>query len=758
VLLRPLPYPAAEQLVSLAENTRSTGLSADNSAPANYLDWAAQNDVFSHLAASRGTQETLTGGDQPERVRVTVTSAHFFDLFAVRPLLGRTLNRQDARAGSDHVAVIGYDLWQKRFSGLTDVVGRELMLNGEPYSVVGVMPRDFSPDNYGQIWIPSKWDVPPHPLAPTEDPRNMRNRSYLDVWGRLKPNVTIERARSQMNAIAARLEAEYPNDDQDVGVEVINLHEDAVGNLRPALLLLMGAVGFLLLIGCVNVASLLLARAAARDREIAIRFALGASRSRLMRQLLTESVLLGLIGGAAGVIFAAWGVPLLLALGPSDIRHFADIGLNRVVLGFSVGLSVLTGLIFGSIPAIHTSFFHPNDSLNQTDRGNTGSRHRGRAVLIAAEIALSLILLIGAGLMMKSFGKLIQVDPGFDPDQLLVFNVAPSSPLDLPRQKIFYSTLMERIASLPGVASVGAVNRLPMTGGNSSRSFTLPGSDKAREADFRVATPDYFHTMKIPLLRGRVFTEQESANGQNVIVVNDALARMVFPNQDPVGQFIIQGNESIKVQIIGVVGNVRHGRLDTSPNPEVYLPVGLNGWSSMFVAVRTATGAPLSLLPSVQHAVWSVDKNVALADVRTMEDLIARSVASRKFTMLLLTGFAGIAVILAAIGLFGVMAYSVAQRAREIGVRMALGARRADIFRLIIREGMSLTAIGLLAGIAGALSMTRLISGLLFGISATDFATFALLSALLAATAFLACWWPAHRASSVDPMVALRTE
>lgn len=758
VLLRPLPYPHADQLVSLAQTARSTGISSRDSSPANFLDWAAQNDVFSHLAASRGTQETLSGGDQPERIRATVASGDFFDLFAVRPLLGRTLNRQDARAGSDHVAVIGYELWQKRFGGLTDVIGHELMLNGEPYSVVGVMPRNFSPDNYGQLWIPSRWDVPPHPLAITEDPRKMRSRSYLDVWGRLKPGVTVERARTQMSTIASRLEAEYPNDNQDVGIAVNGLHEDAVGNLRPALLLLLGAVGFLLLIGCVNVASLLLARAAARDREIAIRFALGASRSRLMRQLLTESVLLGLIGGAAGVLFAAWGVPLLLALGPSDIHNFADIGLNRTVLWFSVGLSILTGLIFGSIPAIHTSFFQPNDSLNQADRGNTGSRHRGRAILIATEIALSLILLIGAGLLMKSFGKLIQVDPGFDPDRLLVFNVAPSSPLDLPRQKIFYSTLTERIGSLPGVKAVGAVNRLPMTGGNSSRSFVLPGSDKSRDADFRVATPDYFRAMKIPLLRGRVFTEQESANGQGVIVVNDALARTVFPNQDPIGQFIVQGIEATKLQIIGVVGNVRHGRLDASPNPEVYLPVGLNGWSSMYFTVRTATSAPLSILSSIQNAVWSLDKNVALADVRTMDDMIARSVASRKFTMVLLTGFAGIAVILAAIGLFGVMSYSVAQRAREIGVRMALGARRADIFSLIVREGMSLTAIGLLAGIAGALSMTRLLSGLLFGISPTDFSTFAFLSALLAGTAFLACWWPAHRASGVDPMVALRTE
>ena len=762
VLLRPLPYPEPDRLVNVTQTVRSTGISVRNSAPANYLDWATRNDVFSHIAASRGNQITLGGGDQPDRVRLTTTSANFFAVFGVPPLIGRVLNQRDARPGNDRVAVIGYELWQRRFGGQNDVIGRELLLDGTPFTVVGIMPRKFSPDGYGQLWIPSKWDVPPHPLAINEDPRNMRNRSYLDVWGKLKPGVTIQQAQAQMSAIAAQLEAEYPNDNQDVGASVIGLHQDAVGNLRPALLLLMGAVGFLLLIGCVNVASLLLARSAARDREIAIRFALGASRSRLMRQLLTESVLLGLIGGVAGIVFAAWAVPLLLALGPAEIGDFGDIGVNRNVLGFSVALSLLTGLAFGSIPALYASFLRPNESWNPTERGSTGSHHRGRVTLIGAEIALSLVLLIGAGLMMKSFGKLVQVDPGFDSGHLLVFNVAPASPVDLSRQTIFYQTVAERLAALPGVEAVGAVNRLPMTGGNSARTFRLPGNDKDHEADFRIATPGYFQAMKIPLLRGRTFTpHDEAASGERVILINETLARTIFPNQDPVGKFITQGTgtgEAVSLQIVGIVGNVRHGRLENSPNPEIYLPVGVTGWSSMYFAVRTSTSKPLSLLPAVQNAVWSVDKNVALAEVRTMEDLIAKSVANRKFTMLLLTAFAGIAVILAAIGLFGVMSYSVLQRVREIGVRMALGARRIDIFKLIVREGMAVTAIGLIAGIGGAVSLTRLMAGMLYGISPTDISTFALLSALLAGIAFLACWWPAHRASSVEPMVALRTD
>src|ERR1700730_6837962 len=497
VLLRSLPYPNAEQLVSIAQTVRTTGISMHDSSPANYLDWAAQADVFSHFAASRGNQGTLSGNDQPERIRLTTTSSDFFPLFGVSPVLGRTLTKQDARPGNDHVAVLSCELWQRRFGGQADVIGREVVLNGEVFTIVGVMPHSFSPDNYGQLWIPSAWDVPPHPLAGDKDPREMRSRNYLDVWGRLKPGVSIQQARTQMNAIGARLEAQYPNDNQDVGIAVTALHEEAIGALRPPLLVLMAAVVFLLLIGCVNVANLLLARAAARDREIAIRFALGASRGRVLRQLLTESILLGLIGGSAGVIFAAWGVAFLLALGPADIRSFRDIGLDYQVLGFSLVVSILTGVIFGLIPAVYTSFFRPNDTLVQSGRGGTPSHSRGRAILITTEIALSLLLLIGAGLMMKSFDNLTRVKPGFASDHLLVFNVAPPSATDLPRQSAFYRNVIERIAALPGVKSVGAVNRLPLAGGNSSRSFTLPGSDKPHDADLRVATPDYFQTMAI---------------------------------------------------------------------------------------------------------------------------------------------------------------------------------------------------------------------------------------------------------------------
>jgi len=758
VLLRPLPYPNSDQLVSLAQTVRSTGSSAHDSSPANYLDWAAQTDVFSHIAASSGIQITLSDGDRPERIRATITSSDFFPLFGVSAVAGRTLASRDSHSGNDHVAVLGYDLWQKRFGGQSDVVGREILLNGERFTVVGVMPRNFAPDNYGEMWIPSAWDVPPHPLLPGQDPTGLRSRDYLEVWARLKPQVNVGHARAQMNAIAARLEAQYPNDNQDVGVAVTPLHDDLVGNVRPALLMLIGAVAFLLLIGCVNVANLLLSRAAARDREIAIRFALGANRARLVRQLLTESTLLGLLGGAAGVIVALWAVPILVAFGPADLRTFPDIGLNRHVLAFSVGISLLTGLIFGSVPAVYSSFFRPNDSLIQTERSGTVGGRRGRGILIVSEIALSLVLLIGAGLMMKSFNQVTRVNPGFVADNLLVFNIAPPSSADRPHQKIFYENVLERISALPGVKSVGAVSRLPLAGGNSSRSFTVPGSDKSHDADLRIATLDYFRTLGIPTLRGRTFSGADTDNGQHVIVVNEALARTVFPNEDPIGKFIVQGPENTSCQIIGVVGNVRHARLENQPNPEIYHPLGQVSWPSMFVAVRAGISTPLNLLPSVQEAVWTVDKTVALSGVRTMEDLVSKSMANRKFTMVVLGSFAAMAMVLAAIGLFGVMSYSVVQRAREIGVRMALGARRIDIFNLIVREGMLLTLIGLVLGVGGATAMTRLISGLLFEISATDFSTFALLSGLLGFVAFVACWWPAHRASQVDPVVTLRAE
>jgi putative ABC transport system permease protein len=758
VLLHPLPYPDSEHILSVSQTVRSSGLSTQDSSPANYLDWAAQNNVFSQIAASRGTQGNLTEGDRPERVRMTVATASFFPLFGVNPTLGRTFLPTDEKAGSANVVVLSHGLWERRFGADRSVIGREIKLNGEPHTVVGVMPPNFSPDDYGELWLPSPWGVPANALRPTEDPRSSRGSNYLDVWARLKPGVSLEQARSEMNAIMLRLENQYPNDNMGVGIALTSLHEERVSGIRPVLLVLVAAVSSLLLIGCANVANLQLARAAGRAKEISIRAALGASRWRLIRQMLTESVLLALLGGTLGVLVAAWAVPLLVALSPSDIRGFKEIGLNLNVLTFSFLASVLTGVLFGLVPALAVSSASPSASLGEGERGSTSSRSRSRSILIATEVGLSLVLLIGAGLLVKSFSKLTHVDPGFVPERLLIFDVGPSF-TDEARQTIFYQQILARVQAVPGVEHAAAVSRLPLSGGNSTRSFNLPGDNTNYTSDIRVGTPEYFQTLGIPLLRGRNFTEHDTKNSALVAIVNDAFVRATFPGQDPIGKYVVNyGPKNEKLEIVGVVGNVRHLALETAPRAELYQPLGQASWPRMFVAVRTLTPNPLTLVPAIQEAVWSVDKNVAPGTARSMEGLISRSLLQRKFTMTLLTIFAGLAVTLAAIGLYGVMSYSVSQRTREIGIRMALGAQRAEVLKLIVKQGMTVTAIGVLLGIVASLGLTRLIANLLFGVSATDFATFLALSSVLLSVALLACWLPARRASGVDPMVALRAE
>ncbi|MGZ5018810.1 MAG: ABC transporter permease [Chthoniobacterales bacterium] len=759
VLLRPLPYPEAERLVAIFAMERATNTVRGAVSPANFLDWAAQSDVFAATAVSRGWQGNLTEGDAPERVRVTTVTASFFQVFTTAPMLGRTLQAADEQPGRSHVVVLSQGLWERRFGGDRNIINREIHFEGQPYIVVGVMPASFSPDDYGELWVPSPFGVPAHPLWPDRDTRPLRDTNYLDAFARLKPGVTVQQAQTQMNAIAARLEKDFPDNNKGEGVTLKTLQEDKVSSIRPALIMLGTAVAFLLLIGCANVANLQLARAAARSREISSRAALGADRSRLVRQLLTESVLLALIGGGLGVLVAAWAVPVLMAMAPPALSAFKEVTLDRWVLAFSLIVSVLTGVLFGLAPAFNASSANPNDSLGEGERGSTAGHTRSRSVLITAEVGLTLVLLIGAGLMIKSFGKLTRVDPGFTPENLLVFDVGLPPATDEARNLAFYQQAVERVQAIPGVVRVGAVSRLPFSGGNSARSFNLPGNDKSYEADIRVSTPDYFRTMNIPLLRGRVFTEQDTKDSVRVCVINETAAQMLFPSDEPIGKFITNfGLENEKLQVVGVIGNIRHLALETAPRPELYQPLGQGKWPRMFIAVRSVAGSPLALLPAVQSAIWSVDRNVALGSVRTMEDTIARTLLKRKFTMTLLTIFAGIAVALASIGLYGVMSYSVSQRTREIGIRMALGAQRADVLRLVVRQGMLLTLVGVALGLGGSLGLTRLISSLLFGVSATDIGTFGAVSTLLLLIALLACWLPARRASGVDPMVALRTE
>ena len=712
------------------------------------------------MAAARGEQFSLTDGDRPERVRGTMATSSLFPLFGVSPILGRALLPSDEQPGHSRVVILSSELWTRRFASDRSIIGREISLNDEPHTVVGVMPPNFVPDNYGELWVPSAFGVPTNSIRPNVDPRPVRSSNYLDVFARLKPGVTIQKARAEMDAIARRLELQYPTDNRDVGIAVTPLHEQVVGRFRPVLLLLFAAVGFLLFIGCANVANLLLARAATRAREISIRAAMGASRYRLIRQLLTESVLLAVLGGALGAVLAAWAIPLLMAMAPPALQSFKEIGLNGQVLAFSLGVSVITGILFGLVPALSSASGNPAESLKQGERGSTGGGNRRRAFLIATEVGLSLILLIGAGLMIKSFAKLTKVDPGFNPNRLLIFSIGASALADEDRQIQFYQQIVRAAEGAYRVSSA-----LRPSAGCRSPAATAPALSIARAARRKIARTS---ALLRPIISKRwAFpicgaATSPSTMGKARRWWRSSMTRprgKSFPGEDPIGQYIENyGPKDEKLQVVGVVGNVRHLALETAPRPELYQPLGQGLWPSLAIAVRTAPESPLTILPAIQEAVWSVNKSVPIGNPRSMNDLIARSLLQKKFTMLLLTIFAGTALLLAAIGLYGVISYSVAQRTRELGIRIALGAQKSDVLRLILRQGMTLVAAGIVFGIAASIGLTRLMATLLYGVSATDPLTFLALSIALLAVAFVACWLPARRASTVDPIVALHAE
>ncbi len=756
LLLRPLPYPDAERLVVLGETTWKDRAALDAVAPANFLDWKAQTRVFSHLAAYRTWHANLTTGDRPERVRTATVSGDFFGLVGSKPLLGRVIGQQDEQPGRADVAVISYRLWQDRFGGERQALGRTLELDGRPHTIVGVMPRGFSFSEEGvDAWLPSPWDVPPHPVTGV-DPRTLRDVHYLDVFGRLESGVTFSRAMADLDAVARRIEAANPATNRDHAIGMIPLRESVAGHVRPTVLLLAAAVALVLLIACANVANLLLARASERTAEMSLRMALGATRARLAQQVVVESVLLSAIGGGLGVLVASWGSSGLLALAPASLPDFVDASIDGRVLAFALIVSVATGMLFGLLPALQVSGLSLGGSLKEGGRETllAPGPARMRAGLVGVEMALSLVLLVGAGLLARSFARLMDVQPGFDPRGVLVFSVAPSTP-DVTRGTRFFAQVIDRIQAMPGVRSAGAISRLPLVPGNSSRSVGIIGEQRDDEADYRVVGGDYFRSMGIPLRSGRTFTASDDEHRARVVIVNEALARRLFPGRDAVGRALDFGGPTL---IVGVVGGVRHEGLDVSPRPEFYVPIAQAWWPTMYVTVRSATSDPAALLPAVQHAVWSVDKDVPLGDVRTMDQVVGRSVARRQFAMVLLALFAATALLLAAIGLYADVAYSVARRTREFGVRMALGARPAAVLRMVLGESLRVTIGGTVVGLVAAFGLVRLLSGLLFSVSTWDPLVFGAVPLILAAVAQLACYLPARRATKIDPIAALRHE
>jgi putative ABC transport system permease protein len=754
VLLRPLPLREPEQLVAIFGAFRG-GAQLASVSPADFKDYRDQNQVFEQLAAAQSVSVpvSLTGSGEPERLTGARVTANYFEALGIRPGLGRGFVSSDEQEGEHQKVVLSHGLWLRRFGGDSNAVGKKIILDGKPYTVVGVMLSDFRFPRLVDLWAP---------LALNSPRMNTRGAHFLRPVARLKRGVTLAQAQAEVNTIAARLEAQYPDTNTRKGLRLVSLHEQIVGNIRPALLVIMGAVGFVLLIACSNVASLLLSRAASRQREIAIRTVLGAGRRRLVRLLLTESVLLALIGGTLGTLLARWGTDVLLLANPSNIPRLQETRFDIGVLALTLLLSLLTGLMFGWVPALQASRFNLNASLKEgsSAAGGSGRVRRWHRVLVVTEVALALVLLVGAGLMVRSFRRLLQVSPGFNPDGLLTFQInLPDAKYDNEQAARFFQQITQRIESLPGIKSVGMVTTLPLGGLGNDNPFTIlerPPQDPRQKvtADFRKVDRHYFQTMEIPLLSGRYFTEQEAREAAPVLVVSESLAQRFFPNESPLGKHLLMG-EPTAYEIVGVVGDVRHRALDIGVYQAMYVPSLREHETSL--AVRT-TVDPMSLTRAIRNEVLAMDMDQPVSNMRPMNDLLFNSMASRRFSMWLLNLFSAFALILAAIGVYGVVSYSVTQRTREIGVRMALGASRYEVFGLVLKQGMLTGLTGVAVGLVLAFGVTRLMSRLLYGVSATDPLTFALIALLFALVTLLACYLPARRATRVDPMVALRTE
>ena len=777
VLLRPLPFKDPERLVAVWEGNvkRSSVKSGGAASYPDFADWRAQNGVFERMAAYHYSDFTLAGDSgEPAHMQGAIVSADLFQVLGVAPTTGRTFlpeEDQPGGAGGARAVILSDSLWRQRFSADTKILGRTIKIDGRSFNIVGVMPSGFQfPIQAEPVELWTTMAVDAETADGSSPITEQRGAHYLNVVARLKPGVTMEQAKAEMDVIAQNLQKQYPDTNANFGVGMVSLQEFWVGDLRPALLILFGAVGCVLLIACANVANLLLARATARYKEVAIRAALGASRLRVMRQLLTESLLLAILGGALALLLALWGTDLLIKFIPEDVPRLAEIHIDGRVLGFTMLLSVLTGVVFGLAPALNASKTSLTESLKEGGRSGTDGarRNRVRSALVVMEVALSLVLLVGAGLLLQSLLRLQQVNPGFNPKNVLTFR------LDLPAVKYstsqqigdFFGQLQTRIEELPGVQAASAVSPLPLSNANMGVVFETEGRPVAKSerhpTDLRIISPDYFRTMSILLIKGRDFTARDDLKSPSVIIINETLARQYFPNEDPIGKRIkptvsADDNEPPMRQIIGIVGDVKHRGLSALPKPEVYVPHAQVPFSSMTLVVRTASDTR-SITSAVQGTLREMDKDLPLYNVRTLEQYLGRSSARPRFNALLLSAFACVALLLTGVGLYGVMAYSVAQRTHEIGIRMALGAQTGDVLRMVVRHGMTLALLGVVLGLGGAFALTRLMASLLYGVSATDPWTFAGLSLLLCVVAFIACYMPSRRATKVDPLIALRHE
>lgn len=753
VLLRPLPYPDAESLVRVHEVVPQYG--RFSVAPANFIDWRKQSTSFERIAAYSGNSGTFTWGDGPERVQGANVSWDLFDLLKVRPALGPGFEEKQDRPGGDQVLVLSHGLWMRRFGGDPSVIGRSINLSGTPATIVGVMPEGFYfPSRTAEFWRPIA-------INPANAPRGAH---FIGVVARMRPGITIEHAGAEMKGIAERLALQYPDNSANESAEVVGLLEQVVGTIRPALMTLLIAVGVVVLIVCANIANLLLVRASIREREVAIRTALGAGRARLVLQMLAESLVLSVIGGALGLLLAYLAIPAIRTLSAGGIPRVADVSIDGTVLLFTLAASLVTGIIFGLVPALQSSRAGASSALKEGGRSNVGGGGRWvRSALLVGEVAMSLVLLVGAALLLRSFAKLTSVDPGFDPNGILAFQVslpAASYGEDAKVQQ-YYDKLIERLTAAPGVKSVAAVQSLPIRGSYvlsveiKGKPEPKPGEEPS--ANYRAVTPEYFKTLGIPVLRGRAFTAQDSATSAKVAIVDEAFVGKHYPGEEALGRRIDIGNGTDDAEIVGIVGSVNYSGLDALPSPTMYMPTSQDLFGTMWVMAKT-DGDPNALSGTVRQAVRDMDSRLPAYSLTPLSEVISESVAQQRFSMLLIALFGLVALFLSAVGLYGVVAYTVSLRTREIGLRMAIGAMPSDVMKMILGGGMKLAALGVVLGVAAALALSTLVEKMLFQVEPSDPTSYAVTALILLAVAALACYIPARRAMRVDPMVTLQQE